>query len=335
METKLKPDFTPIEGAAIPADDFLQFELPPKKNILNPWLREQSIILISGWRGTGKTWFCLSIFDAISRGQAFGPWEVQTPMGCLYIDAEMSAGDIQERLYSLDRGASRKRAFPLVIYSDAYANSKGIPRADLRKPIWRRDLMSYLMDEGLKLVAFDNIASLCPGGDENVKKDWDPVNQFLLELRFKGITSILLHHTNKSGDQRGTSAREDNIDISMTLFQPGDYTSDQGARFVVKFKKTRIAVKDLSLMHDLEFQLTEVNDRTEWAWMNIKKKNKLEVLRLLDEGVQQTDIASSLGVTKGYISQVKAQAIKDGYLSSKGKLTQSGFMLVGSPEEEP
>lgn len=322
-----------IEYAAIDADDFLQIEIPPKKNILKPWLRGQSIILISGWRGTGKTWFTLSMLDNISRSQAFGPWEVEEAMSSLYIDAEMSAGDIQERLYALERGSNTKRQFPLMIYSDAYANSLGMPRANLRSERWRKDLKQYLIDRDLKLIAFDNIASLCPGIDENVKQAWDPMNQFLLDLRFSGITSILLHHTNKMGDQRGTSAREDNIDISMTLFQPSDYSSDQGARFVVKFKKTRIATKDLSLMHDLEFQLVELEDRVEWTWANIRRKNKLQVLRLIDEGVQQADIAKSLGVSGAYVSKVKAQAIKDGYLSSKGKLTQSGFMLVDSEEQ--
>jgi hypothetical protein len=326
----LKPK--PVELGSVDADDFIQLQIPPKEIIVKPWLREQQTILISAWRGTGKTWFTLAMFDAISRGQAFGPWEVEKAMSSLYMDAEMSAGDIQERLLLLEKGSVAKRQFPLMVYSDAYANGLGLPRANLRSERWRKDLKQYLIDSDLKLIAFDNIASLCPGIDENVKQAWDPVNQFLLDLRFNGITSVLLHHTNKMGEQRGTSAREDNIDISMTLFQPGDYSSDQGARFIVKFKKTRIATKDLSLMHDLEFHLVEIEDRVEWSWANIKRRNRIQVLKLIDEGVQQADIAKSLGVTGAYVSKVKTQAIKDGHLSSKGKLTQSGFMLVGSEE---
>jgi putative DNA primase/helicase len=322
----------PVEGATVDADDFIDLDIPPKKTILIPWLREMMIILITGWRGIGKTWFVLSLFDYISKGLNFGPWQVENSVSSLYIDAEMAASDEQERLCLLGKGMERRKS-PLFIYSDAYANSLGIPRANLRSERWRRDLKQYLLDNGLKLVAFDNIASLCPGIDENTKQAWDPMNQYLLDLRFEGITSVLLHHTNKAGDQRGTSAREDNIDISMTLFQPSDYTNDQGARFIVKFKKTRISTKDLSLMQDLEFQLIETNDHVEWSWKNVKRKNKAEVLRLIDEGIQQVDIATSIGVTKGYISRVKTEAIQDGYLSSKGKLTQSGFMFVGSEEE--
>jgi hypothetical protein len=84
---------TNFEPAIFDADNFLVLDVPKKEKILNPWLTEQSINLISGWRGTGKTWFCLSLFDAISRWQDFGPWQLTNPVGCLYIDGEMTAGD--------------------------------------------------------------------------------------------------------------------------------------------------------------------------------------------------------------------------------------------------
>ena len=42
----------------------------------------------------------------------------------------------------------------------------------------------------IKLWVIDNLASLAAGLDENKKRDWDPVNQFLLELRFAGISTI-------------------------------------------------------------------------------------------------------------------------------------------------
>lgn len=64
-----------------------------------------------------------------------------------------------------------------------------------------------------------------------------------------------------------------------------------------------------------------------------QKKNRVQVLKLIDEGVQQADIANSLEVSRAYVSKVKAQAVKDGYLSSKGKLTQSGFILIGSEDD--
>ena len=59
---------------------------------------------------------------------------------------------------------------------------------------------------------------------------------------------------------------------------------------------------------------------------NAKAKTKNEILKLLDEGLSQAEIKDSLGIDKAYISRIRKKAIKDGLLSSKNKLTQSGFM---------
>ena len=80
MEERQKVSFEP---ALLEADNFMTLDLPIRTKILNPWLTEQEIILISGWRGTGKTWFGLSIFDAISREQTFGPWPIENIVSSL------------------------------------------------------------------------------------------------------------------------------------------------------------------------------------------------------------------------------------------------------------
>lgn len=190
------------------------------------------------------------------------------------------------------------------------------------------------MDRGISLLGLDNISSLASGIDENKKDQWDPINQWLIDLRFNNISTILFHHTNKAGDQRGTSGREDNIDISIILHRPHDYRTEEGARFVVKFKKNRVRVKDSSLMQDYEFSLTESNGHVEWSWNSAKRKNQLEIFRMLDEGVKQDDIANILGETKGFVCQVKTKAIKDCLLDRHGKLTTEGLKMVTTSDFE-
>lgn len=181
----------------------------------------------------------------------------------------------------------------------------------------------------IKLWVIDNIASLTGGIDENSKKDWGPINAFLLELRFAGISTMLLHHTNKSGGQRGTSAREDNIDVPITLKRPFDYTAEDGARFIVSFQKARVSTKDLSAIADNQFQLTQDEHAgLLWTWGNVRRETRIEVLKLFDEGLKNQDIVKTLNIDKGYVSRIKNQAIKDGVLSKIGKLTQSGYVKV-------
>ena len=47
---------------------------------------------------------------------------------------------------------------------------------------------------------------------------------WLLELRRRGMTVLLIHHAGKSGDQRGTSAREDIMDTVISLRRPREYS---------------------------------------------------------------------------------------------------------------
>jgi putative DNA primase/helicase len=174
------------------------------------------------------------------------------------------------------------------------------------------------------LIVLDNLSSLCPGIEENSKLEWDPINQWLLDLRFSGLSVVMLHHVGKEGQQRGTSAREDNIDISIHLTQPADYVPEDGARFVVKFSKARIRTADLPLIADTEFQLREVNGQAEWSFSGMKKKNKQEVLRLLSEGIPQKEISDIIRLSKGQVSKIKAGIVEDDLMSEKGKITVKG-----------
>lgn len=319
---------TTLNEVIVEADAFRGLDLPEKKKIISPWLAEQTITLIAGWRGVGKTWLALGLCDAITRRQNFGPWNTNTKSSapCLYIDGEMVPQDLRERLMSIT--GKSPRVAPLYIYNDCHASFLGLPRANLINRRWRDVVKGFATGNGVKLIVLDNLSSLAAGVDENAKRDWDPVNLWLLDLRFAGIATIMLHHTNKGGGQRGTSAREDNIDSSIVLAHPYDYTAEEGARFTMKFKKARVRNQDLPKIADTEFRLQDVEGHLEWTWAATKRKTQLEVLTMIDEGVKQQDIAEALHIDKGYVSRIKSQALKDGHLTDKGKLTQTGFEMV-------
>jgi hypothetical protein len=309
-----------IENIIIEASDFLKLDLPPKRKILDI-ISEQEIVLLSGWRGTGKTWAALSIVDAITRGASFGPWKVRTPVPCLYCDGEMAAPDIQTRLNTLN--PDPKRITPLYIYSDAYANLQGIPKANLLSETWRSTMKRILTTRAVKFWVIDNIASLAPGIDENKKDPWDPINAWLLDLRFAGITTTMLHHTNKEGGQRGTSAREDNIDMSIILKHQADYCPDDGVSFNLHFSKARLPFEDLSFIQECSFKFTpDKNGLCKWTWGNVKQEKKQEVIEMLTRGNTYSEISKTLGITPGYITKIKKAAIKDGIIDTNLRLIE-------------
>lgn len=318
---------TGIESAILNLDSFLSIAVPPRACYLSPWLREQSIFLITGWRGIGKTFFALGLLDSITKGESFGPWQCEQSAPCLYMDAEMPVQDIQERAKLLDMTGPRKNS--LLIYSDAHANQLGLPRADLTNPEWRAAIKKILIDHAVKVWIIDNLTSCTAGLDENSRESWSPINSWLLELRFSGISTGMLHHTGKGGEQRGTSAREDNLDSSVMLSAPNGYRTEDGARFVCTFQKSRVGHSGLGAIVPTEFWLqADETGGCSWTYGSVTAGQRAQVLQLFDDGLSQKAVAEALGLSAGYVSKIRAKAIKDGYLSEKNKLTQPGFLVV-------
>jgi hypothetical protein len=314
-----------LADVVLPVATFINLDMTPRRTLLTPWLLEASMGMIVGWRGVGKSMFAMGLTQALARGEGFGPWPGGTAIKCLYLDGEMVQTDVAFRLIKLTEECPQN----LFIYSDHYANSLGLPSANLLNEDWRKEIKALLLDLEVKLWIVDNIASLAPGIDENSKKDWDPINQFFLDLRYNNIITIFIHHSNKEGEQRGTSGREDNIDFSILLEQPKNYNHENGCNFVVKFKKARIAQSDLHLIGDSEFSLIETpGGKYEWTFASVKESSRVAVLTYLDQGLSYDEITDLVGLTKGRISQIKHAAFKEELISKDGKLTAEGRIYV-------
>ena len=158
------PKKATLEDAILNVSDFHQLEIIQRREYLSPWLKEDSIILCSGWRGTGKTFFAMGVLDAVTSGGAFGPWDCRTPAPALFLDGEMPPADIQERSITLN--LNRPRKHPMHIYSDAWANGLGLPRANLNSDQWRQSMKRILITRGIKLWVVDNLASVAGGLDD-------------------------------------------------------------------------------------------------------------------------------------------------------------------------
>jgi predicted transcriptional regulator len=86
------------------------------------------------------------------------------------------------------------------------------------------------------------------------------------------------------------------------------------------------------LIADTEFQFVKtIGDVCEWSWKGAADALKRQILTHLDDGISQTDIKDMLGISKSYVSKVRAQAVKDGWLTKENKLTQNGFQHAGRP----
>jgi len=126
----------------------------------------------------------------------------------------------------------------------------------------------------------------------------------------------MLHHTGRSGLPRGTTAREDNIDVSILLKRPDGYSADEGARFVVHFTKNR-ANEDFYLLAPTEFHLVKHGfGGCEWNISLPGTELQHEVIRLHKDGLSNSQIAKELEKNTGTISKILKKAESRGWLDN-------------------
>ncbi|MEO1087761.1 MAG: AAA family ATPase, partial [Acidobacteriota bacterium] len=218
------------------AFQFLERDFPPMEPIAGSVFLAPQIVMVYARPGVGKTYFSLTFAMALALGQHVDVcgWRVgEKPLPVLYVDGEMDGEEMQERIENLLRGSGtwQTRTEPslhILSRADMFdATGKGIP--DLSDPLGREAIEDAIDQVGAKVVIIDNLSSLVIKGDENSSEDWAEINQWLLRLRAKGLHVMVVHHAGKSGAQRGSSKREDNVNMIVKLEHPEDYeASDLG-----------------------------------------------------------------------------------------------------------
>jgi len=236
-------DPTDFSQSVLTDIELMGIHLPPRKFIIEDLVVEGTITIVNGYRGGGKSWFVQSMANEVSWGGKIGPWSVPTPVNSLIIDGEMPISLLQERFALMNMGRSFKdKPSSLFVYPEAYAYRIGLKRANILDAEWRNSISDIIYSNNIKFLVIDNLSSLAPGIDENDKMPFDPVNRWMLELRFHGVAIVITHHTGKGGEQRGTSAHEDHVDVSLLLGKPRGYNPSMGCKFTVKTTKDRAYV---------------------------------------------------------------------------------------------
>ena len=293
-----------LSYSVVTIEDFLSRELPPRENILSPWLPRQGLAMVHSKRGIGKTFVSLNIAYAVACGGSFLRWMAPQPAGVLYIDGEMPAGVIQKRLAEIVQNNELEPQKPFLYMSPDMQDS-AMP--DLSTAAGQQAVEKYLTNE-IELIIIDNISTLSRHGQENEARSWLPLQEWSLRLRAKGKAVLFIHHSGKGGSQRGTSKREDILDSVINLRHTQDYEPQSGACFEIHFEKSRGIYGA-----DVEPFEARLEDGL-WTMKDLKTSSLEKVIRLTKDGYSQKDIADEIGKNKGYISRLVKQAKADGAL---------------------
>jgi len=280
---------------ALDIETFLSKPLPPRETILAPWLPRAGLAMIHAPRGAGKTQVAVGTAWAVASGGGFLRWRCETAWRVLFLDGEMPGADLQDRFKRVTEASQFELADPdylKIAASDLMPF--GLP--DLSDPHSQQFYADVVADADLIVV--DNLSTLCRGLKENDADSWVPVQTWALAQRRAGKSVVFIHHGGKSGQQRGTSRKEDVLDTVISLRRPPDYSADQGCRFELHFEKARG-------FHGTDAESFEARlIGNQWAISEIKSGDDTETLKALrTQGLSIREIADRTGLGKSTVSR--------------------------------
>jgi hypothetical protein len=290
---------------AVSIEELLAMQIKPREMVLAPFLPSQGLAELYSERGVGKTHVGLGIAYAVSTGGKFLRWTAPKPRGVLYIDGEMPASTLREWLSATVAGAELVDGgigpAPLRIITPDLQDG---PMPDLATAAGQAAVEPFL--DGIELLILDNLSALCLTGEENEGDDWVPMQSWFLSLRRRGITVLFLHHAGKSGAQRGTSRREDQLDTVIKLTHPSDYSAEEGLRAEVHFGKTRGFYGDDAKPFEVRLQVGEHGESV-WAVRNIEDVALVRAGELFSAGESVREVAEALGISRSAAGRLRVR----------------------------
>lgn len=173
-----------------------------------------TIVQVHGYSGHGKSMIVRNLCYAAAAGaDRFGPFDVTVRPKVLYFDFENGRRNLVRFLQRAQRS-----------FGDAG------DRFHVWAPFAAGEGLNMGTDEGLNragehvtrlqpdIVVIDTVRSAWPGLEESSAEAWAPINQMALQLRNAGIGVILVHHSNKPGDN-GVSGREAGSSNQLTVLE--------------------------------------------------------------------------------------------------------------------
>jgi DNA-binding MarR family transcriptional regulator len=213
---------------------------PPIEWVIDRLFSAASVAIIVGEPGSKKTYTMLDAAVCVAHGI---PWldftTRQSPV--LIIDEESGNRRMNRRLGEVLRGHRADDKTP--IYFTTLERFQPAEVAD------ELAIEAAIEETGARFVIVDALADIMLGGDENSVKDIQPVMAALRRIaeRTQAVI-VLIHHINKGGTYRGSSAIKAAVDLMLVAQSKPDESaidfSIDKARDVEPFKFAARAIFD-------------------------------------------------------------------------------------------
>jgi putative DNA primase/helicase len=125
-----------------------------------------------------------------------------------------------------------------------------------------------------------------------------------LRLRQRGVSVLFVHHAGKGGAQRGTSRREDLLDVVTNLRHPADYNPAEGLRCEVHYEKCRGFYGEDAKPFEVKMH-TGVFGEAIWTKRDLEDSLEMEAAAMFDDGAKVREVAQQLGISTAKAGRIR------------------------------
>ena len=271
----------------------------------------------------------LGIAYALASGGSFLEWTAPCAVPVLYIDGEMPGAALRDRVARIVQSNEKEAAADHLRFITPDLQPDGI-MPNLATFEGQEAIEAVLGDA--KVIIVDNLSCLVRGAKENEADGWLPVADWALRMRATGRSVLFIHHAGKGGQQRGTSKREDILDVVMLLKRPADYQPSEGARFEIHFEKARSLYGEDVAAVDVKLETDSAGVAT-WTTQTASHSTEGQMIELAEMGLGQAEIARELGCNRSTVLRALRKAEQEGrYKAAKKTRKPSPAMQWGGNE---
>lgn len=300
----------------ITLDQLLAHPFPEREHLVAPWLRQGESAMLWAPAGLGKTMLALTLALAVAGGGKVLGWQSPKPRPVLYVDGEMHAEDLKDRLAMLAgtvEGCDMAEAGRNLTLVSRQFQGGNVHFPDLSDMEDQDRVLRIAADARTQLVILDNFSTLCEVADENEAAAMNPVLGFLLRMKQAGRACILVHHSGKTGaDFRGSSKLATTFEVIVGLHRLESRAVGDGAGFELRWGKYR--GEPSAATRDMEVTLEGIEGTRQWQHRPAANAEMQALIDAVRSGqfTTQREIAAKLQWDTAKVSRMKARAIGKG-----------------------
>ncbi len=183
--------------------------LPPQTWIINSLISQGSLSVIVGSAGSMKTYLMIQAGLCVAGNRNWlGHKTTQVPV--LFLDEENGKRRMCARIQEVNNGEIFPESLPFY-----FASMQGFNFADSK---WLLELRKIITENKIGLVVIDSLVDVLVGVDENSAQATGIILRSLGQLAKETEAAIvIIHHKNKSGEYRGSTAILGMVDLMLEL----------------------------------------------------------------------------------------------------------------------